>query len=359
MVQTQTPVFQPRATQPTPKVQLNLMGDIFYPPGPWGSARPIRNRASVEVYEGIIDPRKRHIHTPPGPGFVDKPALVTWGNIVTFRRGKRVSFQKFTDSDGHFSFVTDPVDMYPVGLVLEIIDYNPVSAGGELLRCVYQLFPDGPVDMAFPSLQGTGKHRVPWWPPQFMTALATIGGEVYRDTQKLSRKLCAFVRSPAYPLNISLSRESALDQTTSYTTGDDFTMGELLLIELGKQPVPANLPANLVGEMRKISRFASVQGTPAEAIATILDRLVTVNIQMLENGSFVSDVLDAISSVMGRPSFVFRIGEDPANDMAAACVFLAAAGTAAKDNAKVTVTSKSTKLSNDQKMLKIEVLLSK
>jgi hypothetical protein len=80
---------------------------------------------------------------------------------------------------------------------------------------------------------------------------------------------------------------------------------------------------------------------------------------MLEHGTLVIALYKAISDAVGGNLWVPREPDDPVEDMAAICVFLAIAGVIARSGSKLSVQFKNEMRVNDQKMLTVEVTLTR
>ena len=143
------------------------------------------------------------------------------------------------------------------------------------------------------------------------------------------------------------------------TVGEDYTAGEQLVAELGKNTPGPDFAAKLVAELRKFPRLALVRGSGSEAIANIHENLITVNIYQLEHESLVLSFVEAINKLMGSPVWIPRDPDDVVEEQAAVCVFLAIVGALAAGGAKVNIQLKNDMRSNDQKMLAIEITLTK
>jgi hypothetical protein len=365
------PGLTPRPTPPPPPpVKLTLTGRILYPAGPWGSNRPVRHRAQLVVWEGQIfdptriDPSRRR---PAGPSELAQIASgnrIPIGNVGDFYRGRSKSWASWTGGDGSFRFVTNDIDVYTSGLVLEITDYNFISGGEDIKSCLVSLVP-GNIELITPagsipySSQSAGNPiRVPWWPPKFMTHLALVNGTAFVDTQKLAAQMASMVRTPSYPAKITLHRESELDQHN--VKGEDYSYGQLLFDEPSRGQLAPGFPARVAAEVTKIGRLNVRGSSTAETIAMVLDRLVTINIDQLEDTkSLLNDLINALDTARGGfHKYDVPLADAP-QDMAAAIAMLGVAGLMARDNAKPTVNFGFTDLSNSQKMLKVEISVAK
>lgn len=351
----------PRPTPPPAPVTVTITGTILYPKGPWGSNRPVRNRAAVLVYEAeIFDPMNipKGKKRPTGPF---EHRMTTERNVVQVFNKTGRSWEVFTESDGTFRITTNPMHPHTYNLLLEIRDYNFVSVPGRNVEvCIYDL--RGSIQLVFPtgsipfSSQGVGTLRVPWPPPLFMTQLAVVNTVAFVDTQKLSRRLSEIVSSPSYPTTIKLNRESALSQYN--VTGEDFTHAQKLFQLLVNGRLAAGFPERVVENVSKISRLNVKEKSTAAAIAAILDRLVSINIEELEKKEVLTPLLNALSNALGDPTAYSDPTDDAAPDMAAACAMLAVAGLMV-NGAKPSVTYSSRDLSNRQKMLAVDISMKK
>ena len=352
----------PAPKPPPAPVTVTITGKILYPAGPWGSNRPLRSRGAVLVYEGILyDPLKASKKDKRPTGNFE-PTMTNERNVVHVYHKKLQSGEIFTESDGTFRITTKPISPYTYDLFLEVRDYNFVSTPGRSVEVfVYDLRGSiqlifGPGSIPFSS-QGVGTLRTPWPPPLFMTQMAVVNSVAFVDTQKLARRLSEIVSSPTYPTSIKLFRESALSQFN--LTGEDFTHAEQLCNRLADGNLAQGFPERLAQNVTKVQGLGVKANSTAATLAAVLDRLVTLNIERLEQKTVLNPLLLAIGSALGDSTQYTDPTDDPVPDMAAACAILAVGGLMARDRATPTVTLSSTDLANRQKMLQVEIQVKK
>jgi hypothetical protein len=278
--------------------------------GPWGSGRPVRNFANVDV-------KARHYFTNLGK-------YTTIENIGS----------ALLDGDGRFTITTSPLPLDTDDIFLEITE----NYTNEVFT--YQLIdPKNPglshVDRNFVGKQYLGdvhhRIRVPWTPQR--ADLATVNSVNYADTQKLARTLATAVQQQTpYPFIITLLRESP----DGYL-GGNYTEAQRMFNEFIARTPPKDFPTKLVDQLRMVPSLGGIGGiTVAQSLARAIDRCVTINIDMLESGTFLNSLLHAIANAFNRITATDMV-EDAAPDMAAACTILFLAALQAKDNAKITV----------------------
>lgn len=345
--------FQPPPPQPAPQRQLGITGKIIFPPGPWGSSSPARTVGLI-VKEGWIEGPSR-----PAQGKSRLPktemVLMTWGERMKLHEGDLLSTEVFTNSKGEFRIYTRPMSIYTSGLILKIRDYSQViRPWDDIPECVYELIP-GPIDMNFPSDQGVGTIKLPWFPALTVSTLARVNSSSFVDTQKLSRNLSTTLKSPAYPVKITLTGQ-AQDPFVNY---DGLTHAMRFFDVIEKGNLPADFPDAVLRELGKIPSLTLSNAGAADAIGKILERFVTLNTKQLETGAMLNPMLTALNAALGGFTSSVELMEDAPTDMAACGMLLLIAGLMAKDNAKPTVVMGSKDLLNNQKIMTIDVSITK
>jgi len=226
---------------------------------------------------------------------------------------------------GEFTITTSAISEDTDDMVLEIEENYTHET------FTYPLIP-GPVNPRFVGKQylGDAKHRirVPWWPPR--PELAQVNSVTFVDTQKLARRLCELMQSPAYPTVMTLFHESAGNVYRDYTAAQ--RMFEVLV----QGRLPVDFPARVANEVHTFLWLNTKAKTTVDKLVAALERLLMKNIQVLENDSILLLLLKALGRALDYPITIHAV-EDAAPDMAAACALLFIAGLMAKDNAKPTV----------------------
>ena len=302
------PLTIPRQPQPAPQ-SVTITSQVIYMKGPWGSERPVRNFANVDV-------KARHY----------------FNNLGKYTTVETIG-SALLDGEGRFTITTSPVPVDTDDIFLEITE----NYTNEVFT--YQLIdPKNPamshVDRNFVGKQylGDTKHRlrVPWTPQR--ADLAIVNSVQYADTQKLARTFATSIQQTPYPFIITLLRESA----DGYL-GGNYTEAEYMFDELITRTPPKDLPTKLVDQLKTVPSLEGINaGSAAQSIARALDRCVTINIDQLETGTFLNSLLHAIAQTFNRITATDMV-DDAAPDMAAACTLLFLAALIAKDNAKCTV----------------------
>jgi hypothetical protein len=307
----QQPVWQPR---PQPRVtpqSVTITSQVIYAKGPWGSQRPVRNFANVDV-------KARHYHTSLGKF----TTVETLGSTIL-------------DGNGEFTLTTSPLPLDTDDIFLEIQE----NYTNEVF--VYQLIDPKNPGMSYIDRNRVGKQylgdikhrlRVPWWPTK--PDLASVNATAFADTQKLARSLTFQTKAPtSYPQIITLLRESA----DGYL-GQNYTTAQQMFYKFIFGQVPADFPAKLVDELKTVPNIGPIATNSIHgSLISVLERLVTVNIDQLENGPMLNPLLRAIGNALDSQTGVTQMATDAAPDMAVACTMLFLAALIARDNAKCTV----------------------
>src|SRR5262245_37077119 len=212
-----------------------IVGRILHQPGPWGSRRPLRNVGQVFL------------------------SLSTNTQSVPFGSA-------YTDEGGQFT-ITGNLQPFPAsGMYIQVVDVCQSIMHN-------QPIPRPPRPDSSPlSPDNLGDITVPWEPAD--AQLATLNTFFLKDTQTLARRLCELLRSPYYPIHITLRRESVDG------TGQDYTVAQRMLIPL---KVPRSRVLTRIVEDIQDEVMSTQSNKLNEAIIEILQRLAAVNIKALES----------------------------------------------------------------------------
>lgn len=268
---------------------ITITGRVVYQSGPWGSKRPLRNVGSVTVW------------------MMSSTQPMLFGTAVTNQNGWFIITANLPPA-AVLDMYVQVDDLCGVDTYMHHILRKPIPNSSIL-------FPDHVGDIA-----------VPWEPVD--AKLADLDIFFIKDTQTLAKRLCERLKSPYYPLHISLWRESADG------TGNDYTPAQKLLIPL-KAPKSGFLP-RLVQDIQD-EIVSTKSNTTNDALIEILERLSLVSLKVLETGSLLNRLLAAIQRSVITHSYSEKLAVDPAHDMAAACVLLFLAGLIHKDNVQPTI----------------------
>ncbi|MEZ5428625.1 MAG: hypothetical protein R2747_20430 [Pyrinomonadaceae bacterium] len=277
-----------------------ITGRIFFKPGFWGRRMPFRQTGRVTVW---LMGRTAPILGASGP----------------------------SDGDGWFKIsfnlpATPATDMY--------IEVEDPCSGEKHMQPIKRPPKISPIPLMTDNI---GEIEVPWEPAD--AELAMVNSKRIRGYRLLAKTLSLLLRSPGYPINISLRRQS-LDGT-----GKDYTPAQLLLI-----PMKVDRPGFLnrvVGDVRD-----EVINTRSEKLndlaVEILEQLSTVDLKRLEEGKLLNRFLAVIQRAFPSHSYSESLMTDPTHDMAAACVILFLAGLMKKDNVQPEIMFDSFKLGCDK-----------
>jgi hypothetical protein len=266
-----------------------IKGRVLFDPGPWGTSRPLRHSGVATVF--LMDKN--------GPIFSASGNVDIYGRfLITFALPAMPS-----------------TDFY--------IEIENTCSGEKHMHHV--LRPPKPGSFII-SPDDVGDISVPWEPPD--AELVHVNSRPFKDTRQFAKKLAALYRSPDYPINISLERES-IDGT-----GKDYTPAQKLIIPLmaPREGFFKHLVEDVQDEL-----VSTKSGNLSGVVGEILDRFGTVDIAALEKGVFLNRLLAEIQRAFATNSYTEKMMEEPAHDMAAACTVLFAGALMKKDKAKVSI----------------------
>ncbi len=275
----------------------SIAGRVVYAPGPWGSHRPVRNVAEVEI----------HVQNHRQPN-----------NVQSVRFGRDI-----TDRDGKFLITANLPPFLITRLFIHVI--NPCEGEMHNLQIERAIRPN-----AIMIPEDLGDLTVPWELPD--PVIAAVNMISLRDTQSLARKLCELLRTPEYPVTVILWRES------EDGTGQSYTPAQKLLIAL-KAP-REGFASRIVGDI-KDEVLSAKSETVNGAFIEILERLSLADIQVLEDGRLLNRLLAVIQRALGTHTYSESLMEDAARDMAVACVILFLAGLMNKDKVRPEISFRS------------------
>lgn len=264
-------------------------GRVIHQPGPWGSAHPLRNVGKVTIW------------------LMSSTQPMLFGNTTT-------------NQNGWFKVTANLPAIPALDLYVQVDD--PCRAETHMHHVTRPPRPNSSV--LLPDF--VGEIEVPWEPDDAQMANVNIFN--VKETQRLARILCDLLKSPYYPIHITLFRESVDG------TGQDYTPAQKLLIPL---KAPRNdFLSRLVGDIR--DEVVSAKSETVNDLAVeILYRLSLVDIKVLEEGRLLNRLLAAIQRAVGTNSYSESLMEDAVHDMAAACVVLFLAGLMHKDKVQPTI----------------------
>jgi len=266
-----------------------ITGRVLHQPGHWGSKRPLRNIGRITAW--------------------------TYDNAQSFPFGVA-----FTNQEGWFSITANLPASRVIGMWIQVEDL----CGTETYMHQIPRPPQPNSSILFPD--NVGNIIAPWEPAD--AGLANLDIFFLKNYQSLARRLCERLKSPYYPMHISLWRESVDG------TGQDYTPAQKLLIPL-KAPRSGFL-IHLVQDIQD-EIVSTKSNTTNDAVVEILERLSMVEIKVLETSSLLNRLLAAIQRAFGTHSYSENLMVDPAHDMAAACVILFLAGLMEKDKIQPTI----------------------
>jgi hypothetical protein len=270
-------------------MDLAIRGRALYNPGPWGSKRPLRKAGNATAY--LMD-----------------------------RTGPVFSAMAPIGADGRFLIVYTP----PAARVTDFyIEIHSVCSGDKHMHHVNR--PPNPRSFVLVPDE-LGDIEVPWEPVD--AELAHVNSSHFKDTAAFAQKLSALVKSPSYPVRISLERESADG------TGKDYTPAQKLLIPL-KAPRDVffkHIIEDIQDELMK-TKSDTMNGLAAE----ILERFASVDIKTLEQGGLLNRLLAIIQRAFATSSYSEQLSQEPAHDMAAALTIIFVGALMKKDKATATI----------------------
>ncbi len=268
---------------------VTISGRVIHQPGPWGSKRPLRNVGEVEIF--------------------------LQNNTQSIPFGKAT-----TNQGGWFNITANPQSFPATSMFIQVVDPCKV-----IMHSLQILRPPKQNASVF-SPDDIGDITVPWEPAD--AQLADVNIFFLKDTQTLARRLCDILKSPYYPIHITLFRESVTG------TGQDYTPAQRLLIPL-KSP-RSGFVKHLVEDIQD-EVVSTKSNKTSDVIVEVLERFSRVTIKVLEESSLLNQLLAAIQRALGTSSYSENLMVDAAHDMAAACVILFLAGLIQKDKVQPTI----------------------
>ena len=344
--------YTPRPPQPVPTAQISMTGQVFFPPGPWGSKRPART-VQLLVRDGFVaNPRTQY-----STKLLIRPEMMSSGRIERIYTDKGVlATPVFTSRNGEFRIFTRPIPINVSGLILDITDYSQIIyTNDKILTCYQELMP-GRISLQNTADQPLGEIILPWVPTLTLTTLARVESRVLVDTQKLARCLQMLIKSPAYPVKISLSGQAQVHSYDPSVADDGLTETQRIFDQIAKGNLPADFSNSLMKEINAVGLMPTAATPTAEFFIRVLERFTTLNITELEKGTALNPLLSALYKVFSGYNASYMM-EDAPVDAAAALTLVAMAALMAKDNVKPLVTMGSKSLSNSQKLVTIDITI--